>query len=646
MARRPRSLRLELIATLTIVLMMAVVSLSLAAEVLGGRRHEAQQRARLVEHARGLAAIVGPLLEPASLHGGPVEPVLRPSVGSMGIEAIEIHRLDRDRDRADTLVSLGLAPALPRPAPDAEGHLVESDGRWVVDHAIRTFSGASDRRRSVLVLRLVARPSPWTRLGDWTTTLMLAGGVGGVLVLLGGILLDVQVLRPLRAIRRAADEVADGNLEAEVPADGPAELAALAGAFNRMTASLRRQQGENAAQRRSLARAEQLASVGRLSAGVAHEVGNPLAAILGYVELLLDPRSQPALDPEQRALLERCRTQLERIQGIVGQLLDYSRPAHGDPQPVALHAAAERLASLLRHDPRCRDATLRLEGDARVQALADPGHLDQVLQNLVVNACRAASHTAGAGAAPLVVLRVAADGDEAVLEVQDSGPGVADELRPRLFEPFVTTARAGEGSGLGLATSRGLVEAMRGRLECLPTGARAPLRPEGSPGAVFRVILPRAEPSAAPPPPSEGRPGRSRSPENPAPPGTVQGPTFTRTLRMRHRLALVSVLSAATLLASCAPAYKSFYRETDRSLHPKPVAADKVMVVKDAGDLRTSWSELGSYEGHAPTVKEAMDAAKRTCGRYGADYFILNVQPFESRGVWKVDGICAAKAGT
>jgi two-component system NtrC family sensor kinase len=495
MARRPRSLRLELIATLTIVLMMAVVSLSLATELVGGRRHEAQQHARLVEHARGLCAIVGPLLEPgapAGLHDGRIEQVLRPSVGSMGIEAIEIHRIDRTRDRADVLVSVGLPPPLPTPDAEADGHLEIVGEQWVVDQALRGFG--PDRRQTALVLRLVARPSPWTRLGDWTTTLVLAGGVGVVLVVLGGFLLEAQVQRPLRAIQRAAEEVADGRLGTEVPVDGPAELAALAGTFNRMTASLRQQLEENAAQRESLARAEQLASVGRLSAGVAHEVGNPLAAILGYVELLLDPRSEPALEPEPRALLERCRTQLERIQGIVGQLLDFSRPAQGQARAVALHDAATRLLSLLRHDPRCRDVALRLEGDAGVEALADPAHLDQVLQNLVVNGCRAASQSEGE---PLVVLRITTEHDEAVLEVQDSGAGVAAELRPRLFEPFVTTARAGEGTGLGLAICRGLVEAMHGRLECLPAQACAPLRAGGSPGAVFRVILPRAAPRIA-----------------------------------------------------------------------------------------------------------------------------------------------------
>ncbi len=489
MARRPRSLRLELIATLTVVLMMAAFSLSLATELLGHQRHEDAQHARLLEHTRSLAAIAAPLLgssAPAGGHTGSIEQVLRPSVGSMGIEAIEIHRIDRTRDRPAVLVAVGLPPlSLPPPSPEADGRLQRhGDALRVVDHALRMFG--PERRDTALVLRVFARPTPWTRSGDWTTTFVLAGGVGLVLLLLGGLLLEAQVLRPLRAVRRAADEVAGGRLDAEVPADGPAEFSALADAFNRMTASLRDKIEQNAAQRESLVRAEQLASVGRLAAGVAHEVGNPLAAILGYVELLLDPRTE--LPPEQRSLLERSRTQLERIQSTVGQLLDYSRPAAGRVQPVVVHDAVRRLLALLRHDPRCHDVDLRLEGDPEATALADPAHLDQILQNLVVNGCRAAS-----GSEPAVVrLLVETSDDEVLIEVQDTGAGIDPEVRPRLFEPFVTTAQAGEGTGLGLAISRGLARGMDGRLECLPVEARPPLEPEASAGAVFVAALPQA----------------------------------------------------------------------------------------------------------------------------------------------------------
>lgn len=112
---------------------------------------------------------------------------------------------------------------------------------------------------------------------------------------------------------------------------------------------------------------------------------------------------------------------------------------------------------------------------------------------------------------------------------------------------------------------------------------------------------------------------------------------------MRRSLALVTILSAASLLSGCATAYKSFYRETDHQTKPAPVAAEQVRVVKAAADLSTPWSELGTYRGHAPTVKEAMDAAKRACGKAGADFYILHTDPYEARGVWKVDGICAMR---
>lgn len=490
-----RSLRWELVVTLAVTLVMAVVSLSLATEVLGRRRHDAATRTQLSEHVDGLAALITPQLGSGALAAagrGQLEPVLRANIGTLGIEAITLHRITGRQDEPPR-ITVGLAPPLPPPLPIGEttGTRIEDrDGLVIVDRALRTFGGARDS--GTLVLRVVARPAPWTRSQDWTEVAVLALGVGIVMLVLGIGLIEMQVVRPLARVRDAVGEVAQGNLDAEVPEEGPAELQTLAGSFNQMTKALRDRVEQIERQREHLVRAEQLASVGRISAGIAHEVGNPLAAVLGYVELLLDPRSEPALDELQRDMLERSRTQIERIQGIVTQLLHYSRPTRQQPVSLLAVDAARGLARLLEHDPRCADVALEVQGDSQARAYADPGLLDQVLRNLVVNGARA---SAEAEAPRNVTVWVESEGDVTHIDVQDSGPGVPAEVRDRLFEPFFTTAKAGEGTGLGLPICQGLAESMHGSLTLRPDGARDPLDGARFPGAVFRVTLP-AGPSA------------------------------------------------------------------------------------------------------------------------------------------------------
>lgn len=498
---RRRSLRLELVASLSVILMMAVVSLSLATEVLGGRRHAAEQQRQLSAHAQGLAALVTPRLG-TGLDEDDIEQTLRASIGTLGIEAIEVIRvLD---DRVEPVVSLGLTVDLPPPIdPDAgqPEHVREHGDLLVLDRPLRTFD--KQRSRGEMILRVVARPAPWTRTQDWQEILVLALGVGVVLLVLGILLLEMQVVRPLARVRAAVGSLALGHLETRAPEDGPAELQALAAAVNQMAEALQERVREIEAQRQRLVRSEQLASVGRISAGIAHEVGNPLAAILGYVDLLLDPRTDPPLTDEQRGLLERCREQIQRIQALVTQLLEYSRPSRKQSGAVAIVDAARQLLSLLRHDPRCRDIALEVEGDETLRVQADPALLDQVLQNLVVNAARAAADGEGP---PRVRIVVHADRDPAAredrvhLDVEDSGRGVPAELRDRLFEPFFTTAKAGEGTGLGLAICQGLVESMDGQLRLLPDGAGGNAR---FPGAAFRVTLPAAGPLPGAKPPAD-----------------------------------------------------------------------------------------------------------------------------------------------
>lgn len=114
---------------------------------------------------------------------------------------------------------------------------------------------------------------------------------------------------------------------------------------------------------------------------------------------------------------------------------------------------------------------------------------------------------------------------------------------------------------------------------------------------------------------------------------------------MRRSSALLTCLCATVLLSACAGPYRSFYRETNHTLKPAPIASAEVKVVKSADDLNTEWVEVGIYRGHAPTVKEAVEAAQVACGNAGAEFFILNTDPFEASGVWKLDGFCAARPG-
>jgi two-component system NtrC family sensor kinase len=466
-----------LIAMLAIVLVMAVISLSFTAEWLGQRRHDQQEVERLSTHARGLA-----MLAARSFHGGDfqrdaLDGLLRDSAAALGV-SYEIHRVRGDGE-LEQLIGVGIHAGfewLPSPSAQlgsrVDDGLLDSYNLLIIDEPIPTHDGQR------VNLRMIVEHSPWARSHDWREMMIVAGGVGLLLLVLGTALLELQVLRPMRALEHAVARVGKGELDVAAPTDGPAELAELARAFNDMLASLRAQRATLASQSERLQRAERLATIGRLAAGVAHEVGNPLAAIVGYTELLLD---EPSIDSQSRDLLVRVAGQTQRIQTIVAQLLDYSRPQ--TPQIVRFPAVAraQEVVALLRADPRCALVRLEVEGDARLEAFADPSLVEQILINLVLNGARAARE--GGATEPRVELRVHTADDALIIDVRDNGAGVPEHVRPRLFEPFFTTRGAGEGTGLGLPISQGLAEGMDGSLELLDEST------QGS-GATFRLRLP------------------------------------------------------------------------------------------------------------------------------------------------------------
>jgi two-component system sensor histidine kinase PilS (NtrC family) len=223
-----------------------------------------------------------------------------------------------------------------------------------------------------------------------------------------------------------------------------------------------------------VARAEHLAALGRVAAGLAHEVRNPLAAMIGCLHLL---RSDDArLEPDNRRMLDIVWREAERLSGLVQDFLRYARPAPPRPTSVPLTLLLEEVAQTALLGLRAARVTVRCE--AGRTAWCDADQLRQVMWNLVVNADAALASAARQGVVEFVA-RV--EGAVVIIDVDDDGPGVPEDIRDRIFEPFFTTRS--EGTGLGLATCQQLVRQNGGTLTVGAT-------PAG--GARFTVRVPAA----------------------------------------------------------------------------------------------------------------------------------------------------------
>ena len=235
----------------------------------------------------------------------------------------------------------------------------------------------------------------------------------------------------------------------------------------------------------ALHRSEKLAAVGQLISGVAHELNNPLAAILHFVEDLLAERRSPA-DEEALGVI---RDQARRSRRIVRDLLSFVQQREVRGEPVALGEAAASVVRAMAPAIARAGARVHVDrGDDRAVAMVDRTGFEQVLTNLVSNGLHAA------GADGDVWVRVARDDGRCVLVVEDSGPGIAPEILPRIFDPFFTTKVTGEGTGLGLSVTLGIVEQFGGDIVAGP-------RDHGARGTRFTVTLPAARGEASTPAP-------------------------------------------------------------------------------------------------------------------------------------------------
>ncbi|MEX2572149.1 MAG: ATP-binding protein [Gemmatimonadota bacterium] len=329
-----------------------------------------------------------------------------------------------------------------------------------------------------------------------------------VFVLLGNYLVKRWMLDPLAEIGRGAEAIAAGDYEQRVSEAGPAEIASVGRALNQLTDQLLENQ-ERLAQnvrslndtnerlteaQRELVQSEKLASLGHLAAGVAHEIGNPLGALLGYVSVMKRRGGEGEI-------LEGIEREARRIDRIVRDLLEYARPASSLRDELYVNESIERVVSLLREQGWLSSVEVDLElGSDLPPVQGDPHRVDQVFVNLLRNAesamedggcvrivtraepyapdrpipVRRADDPPGVNYAHLRRFRHGAapaapelePGREVVrIIVADTGPGIAEDQIGSIFDPFFTTKGPREGTGLGLAIVAGTIAELGGRIE-------------------------------------------------------------------------------------------------------------------------------------------------------------------------------------
>jgi len=282
------------------------------------------------------------------------------------------------------------------------------------------------------------------------------------------------VVRPVEALVEGVRRVAGGDFSTSIRVEGHHELGHLAEAFNSMTRKITETQAQ-------LAQADKLASVGRLAAGIAHEINNPLTGVLTYASLLAK-----RLPPEDssREDVEVIIRETKRCRSIIKELLDFARPTPPARRATDLNEVIRHSLAVVMNQLSLNRINLALDlGEALPDAYADGNQIQQVIVNLILNAADAVEP--GKGQIRLVTR--ALDPGFVEFRIEDNGSGIQPEDLPHLFEPFFST-KGNRGTGLGLAVSWGIVESHAGTIE---------VQSEPGKGTGFSIRIPTHKPDPA-----------------------------------------------------------------------------------------------------------------------------------------------------
>jgi two-component system, NtrC family, sensor kinase len=316
-------------------------------------------------------------------------------------------------------------------------------------------------------------------------TRLVTSGIFLILIVstLFGLLLMMTVRRPVKRLIEGTRELASGNLNHEIPVNSKDELGVLAESFNTMTRELKtahdeitewsetleekvRQKTEALKKTQSqLIQIEKMASLGKLSASVAHELNNPLEGILTYAKLIAKRlRNRKELSEIMQEMLDDIEliiSETERCGNIVKNLLLFSRKQVGDFETVPVKQIIDKATRLVQHHLKISTTELEVQyPDEEIQVYCNANQIQQALIALFVNAVEAMPD----GGTLTVSVEKSKDGDTILIKISDTGMGIREEDLPHIFEPFFTKKKDGKGVGLGLSIVYGIIERHGGHI--------------------------------------------------------------------------------------------------------------------------------------------------------------------------------------
>ncbi len=301
--------------------------------------------------------------------------------------------------------------------------------------------------------------------------------ISAVLSLIGSQL----ITRPLERLSEATKAVAKGQFDIQVASSSRDEISDLAHSFNQMASELDSREKALKDAQTALVQSEKMAAFGQLGAGIAHEVKNPLAGILGLTQLSLRKTEKGTPIHENLGIIEK---ETRRCTTIIQNLLKFARQERVAFEPVDINQVAQDAMAIVEHQLEMHKVHLRRNLAPTLPTIqGNANQIQQVLINLMINAQQAMEGSPG----EVTITTIGLNSSHVQVQVSDNGPGIPEDLQAKIFEPFFTTKAVGKGTGLGLSVSYGIVKEHKGDI-----------RVESSPekGTTFKISFPVAALSA------------------------------------------------------------------------------------------------------------------------------------------------------